>query len=237
MNVSVSSTQLSDRNFRESTRELTSVLSPLEKRCLIWIAERLPKWVTSDHLTLLALLAMVGCGASYWLARANPAGLWLANVSLALNWFGDSLDGTVARVRNRQRPRYGFYVDHVVDAFGACALFGGLALSGYMTPVVALAVLVAYLLVSVEIYLATYCLGTFRISFMRMGPTELRLLLVAGNVALMLMGNPAPIVFGHAQRLFDIGGVIGAIGLVAAAAITTARNTRRLYREERLTPA
>jgi phosphatidylglycerophosphate synthase len=210
------------------------VLSPIEKRCLIWIAERLPRWVTSDRLTLLALLAMVGCGASYWLARTSPAGLWFANLSLAVNWFGDSLDGTVARVRNRQRPRYGFYVDHIVDAFGACALFGGLALSGYMTPVVALAVLAAYLLVSAEIYLATYCLGTFRISFMKMGPTELRLLLVAGNFALMLTNNPVPIVFGHAERLFDIGGVIGAIGLVAAAAMTAARNTRRLYSEERL---
>jgi phosphatidylglycerophosphate synthase len=222
----------SQREFRESARELNSLLSSLEKRCLLWMAARLPPWISSDHLTALALLAMLGCAWAYWLARTTPAGLWLASLCLVANWFGDSLDGTLARVRNRQRPRYGFYVDHIVDVFGATALFAGLALSGFMTPGIALALLIAYLLVSIEIYLATYCLGTFRISFLRMGPTELRLLLVAGNLA--LWHDPSATILGRTYLLYDVGGVIGIVGLAAAAVICAARNTRRLYQEERL---
>src|SRR4029453_13284989 len=126
------------RPFKDATRELTSVLAPVEKRCLIWLAHRMPGFVNSDHLTLLALVAMAAAGLSYWLSARTPIGLVLVNVSLALNWFGDSLDGALARVRQQQRPRYGFYVDHVVDAFGAAFLFGGLALSGYMHPYIAL---------------------------------------------------------------------------------------------------
>ena len=124
--------------FREASRSLTSVLAPVEKRALEWIAMRLPQWVNSDHLTGLALGAMLLSGLSYLLARVTSAGLLLAVAGLAINWFGDSLDGTLARVRRHQRPRYGFYVDHVVDAAGAVFLLGGLGLSGYMSPVVAL---------------------------------------------------------------------------------------------------
>src|SRR5205823_3161814 len=135
-------------------------------------AWRMPRWINSDHLTLLALAAMLLSGASYWLARVSPAGLVLANVCLALNWFGDSLDGTLARVRRHQRPRYGFYVDHIVDAAGAVFLLGGLGLSGYMTPVIALILLVAYLLLLVETFLATHTVGTFTMSYFKVGPTE-----------------------------------------------------------------
>src|SRR5713101_5268114 len=110
------------KEFRDARRDLTSVLAPLEKRCLIWLAQAMPPWVNSDHLTGLALAAMVAAGLSYWLASVTPLGLLLVIVSLAVNWFGDSLDGTLARVRQHQRPRYGFYVDHVVDVFGAAFL-------------------------------------------------------------------------------------------------------------------
>src|SRR5690242_7244206 len=118
--------------FHEAKRKQQSFLAPLEKPTLIWLAQHMPAWVNSDHLTLLGLVALLGAGLSYWWARSNPMGLYAAIVCLALNWFGDSLDGTLARLRNRLRPRYGFYVDHVVDAFGALFLLGGLALSGYM---------------------------------------------------------------------------------------------------------
>src|SRR3990170_5368257 len=165
-------------SFREATRVLTGVLSPIEKRCLIWLASRLPACINSDHLTALALVAMLGAGLSYWLAGVVPlVGLLLVNVCLAINWFGDSLDGTLARGRNRQRPRYGFYVDHVVDAFAVAFLVGGMALSGFMSPYVALGLLVAYFMLSIEVYLATYALGTFTISYFKIGPTELRILL------------------------------------------------------------
>ena len=216
--------------FQDPARLLNSVLAPLEKRCLIWLAHRMPRRVNSDHLTALALVAMLAAGLSYWLARVSAVGLILVIVCLAVNWFGDSLDGTLARVRQHQRPRYGFYVDHVVDAFGAAFLLGGLALSGYMHPYVALSLLSVYLMLCVEVFLATHCLGTFKMSFMKVGPTELRILLAVGNVALFFRPNVT--LFGHAFRMFDIGGVIGAVGLLITLVISAVRNTRTLYEAE-----
>jgi hypothetical protein len=117
--------------FQEARREQVSFLAPLEKRLLVWLAHRTPRWINSDHLTALGLLSLLGAGLSYWYARYSHAGLSLAIAFLALNWLGDSLDGTLARVRNHQRPRYGFYVDRIVDAFGTFFLLAGLALSRY----------------------------------------------------------------------------------------------------------
>jgi phosphatidylglycerophosphate synthase len=212
------------------TRVQESVLSSLEKRALHWLAHRVPRRVHSDHLTVLSLVAMVGAGASYWYASVSPWGLVLASVALAVNWFGDSLDGTVARVRQHQRPRYGYYVDHVVDAIGAIALFGGLALSGFMQPVIAGALLIAYLLVCIEVYLAAHSVGKFEMTFFGMGPTELRIVLAIGNTALLV--NPGASVFGGTLSLFDIGGLLGAVGLVVTFIYAAARNTLRLYIEE-----
>jgi phosphatidylglycerophosphate synthase len=159
--------------------------------------------------------------------------LLLVILCLAINWFGDSLDGTLARVRNRQRPRYGFYVDHITDAFGTAFLLGGLALSSFMSPGVALALLIVYLLLSIQSYLATYALGTFQLSFWKFSPTELRLLLVAGNIALMARG-PWARVAGRTFLLFDAGGAIGVVGMSIMLVASTLRNTRDLYRQERL---
>jgi len=216
--------------FADATRVLTSVLAPLERRVLVAMACRMPARVNSDHLTGLALVAMLGAGASYWLASVTPIGLFLAVVCLALNWFGDSLDGTLARVRNHQRPRYGFYVDHVVDALGALLLFTGLGLSGYMSPAVAGVLLVAYLMLTVEVMVATHTLGTFTISYFKMGPTELRILLAIGTLVLLV--HPTAVIFGHAFKLFDMGGVCGAIGLFITLILSAARNTRTLYLAE-----
>jgi phosphatidylglycerophosphate synthase len=213
-----------------ATRQLTSVLAPAEKRVLIWLARHMPAWVNSDHLTVLALVAMLGAGLSYWLASATPAGLILATVFLAVNWFGDSLDGTLARVRDCQRPRYGFYVDHVVDQFGAAFLFGGLALSGYMHPAVAIGLLVAYFMLCGEVFLATNVLGTFRMSYFKMGPTELRILLAIGNVVAVF--HPGATLFGREFLLFDVGGVIGVAGLFGTLIVSSISNTRTLYRLE-----
>ena len=140
----------------------TGVLAAVEKRTLIWIAKRLPCRVNSDHLTLLALLAMAAAGAAFWLASMWQPALVFVVVALAINWFGDSLDGTLARVRGHERPRYGFYVDHVLDIVGTSLLVAGMALSGYMSPIVALTLLAFYLLASAEVFLATAIHGTFR---------------------------------------------------------------------------
>ncbi len=173
---------MTTKTVSEHTREQTGVLATVEKRVLIWLAERLPEWVTSDQLTLLGLLAMLMAGLSYWAAQWDARALFLVVVALGLNWFGDSLDGTLARVRNKQRPRYGYYVDHVIDIVGALFLIGGLAASGYMTPLVGLGLLVGYMMVSAEIFLATYSLGVFRLSFGPIGGTELRILLSIGTL-------------------------------------------------------
>ncbi len=218
-------------NFREARRIQQSFLANLEKRTLIWLAARTPAWINSDHLTVLGLLSMAGAGAAYWWSATNPLGLLLVIVCLALNWLGDSLDGTLARFRDHSRPRYGFYVDHVVDAFSAFFLLGGLGLSGYMAPVVALGLLVAYLMLSVEIYLATYALGDFKISYFKMGPTELRVLLAIGSLVLFFWKSTVHL-FGRAHRLFDVAGTLGISGMLLIMVISAIHNTVRLYRQE-----
>ena len=214
-------------------REHTSVLAAAEKRLLIWIAHRLPGWVNSDHLTALGAAAMMATAAAFAAASLDRTWLVLVPVFLALNWFGDSLDGTVARVRNQQRPRYGFYLDHVVDIANTAMLFAGLAVSGLCSPWIAMALLVGYLLLCGESFLATHALGVFRISFAGMGPTELRILLSAGALSAMAQPGVRPFGLGPFQ-LFDVGGFIGAIGMGVVFVLSSVRNTRALYAAEPL---
>jgi archaetidylinositol phosphate synthase len=216
--------------FQNASRIQRSLLAAREKQVLVWLAEHTPGGINSDHLTLLGFVAQVMAGVSYGLARWTRYGLLGAIAFLALNWLGDSLDGTLARVRQRQRPRYGFYVDHMIDSFGALALMGGLALSGYMHPFMALGLLVAFLLLSIQSYLAAYTLGEFQLSFWRLGPTELRILLAGGNVALLYR----PMIWRGHYRLFDVGGIVGLIGMSLMVILFSVRNTYRLYREERI---
>ncbi len=224
------SSNVRSHEFRDATRLLTSVLAPIEKRTLVWLAHRIPRSVNSDHLTGLALAAMLLAGLSYWLASVTPVGLLLAVACLAVNWFGDSLDGTLARVRQQQRPRYGFYIDHVVDVVGASFLLGGLGLSGYMSPLVALGLLAAYLMLCAETFLATHALGTFRMSYFKIGPTELRILLAIGNLVLLV--HPMAELFGREYRLFDVGGVVAIGGMLGTMGVAVAANTRALHRAE-----
>jgi archaetidylinositol phosphate synthase len=197
--------------FRDAARLQESLTAPLERRALAWLAARMPAWVHPDHLTLLGLLSMFLAGASYALARWNRAGLILATGCLALNWFGDSLDGTLARFRNRQRPRYGFYVDHVIDTIGGLFLMGGLALSGSIDWRIALGMYIAFLMLAIESYLAAYALG---------------------NVTLWI--QPDTRAAGTPYRLFDAGGVIAMAAMAAMLVILTTRHTIKLYREETL---
>ncbi len=221
-------------NFQAAERAQLSFLSLAEKKSLVWMAQRLPRWVNSDHLTLLGFAAMFCAGLSYWYARSNPRGLLLVILFLAVNWFGDSLDGTLARVRNRQRPRYGFYVDHIVDAFSTLFLLGGLALSGYMSALVAAGLLISYSLLSIEVYLATYTIGTFHLSFWGFSPTELRLLLVIGNLIVYFRHSPLVAILGQSYRLFDVGGAVGIAGMMLMLIVAAIRHTIALYRAEPL---
>jgi phosphatidylglycerophosphate synthase len=220
------------RSDADMLRVQESWVAAAEKRALLWLATRTPRRVTPDHLTVLGLASQIGAGVCYALAARNRYALLGVIACLALNWLGDSLDGSLARFRKRLRPCYGFYVDHMVDTFGAIALMGGLAMSGYMHPWIAIGLLIAFLMLSIQSYLATHALGEFRLSFWRFGPTELRILLAIGNLA--LLWKPMAHLFGREYRLFDVGGVIGLAGMLLMVVAFTLQNTIRLYREERI---
>lgn len=219
-------------NFKTAVREQSSFIAPLERICLHWLARHAPAWLMPDHLTLLGFAAMFLAGASYAAAHFWSPALLVVNVWLAINWYGDSLDGTLARFRDKQRPRYGFYVDHIVDALGALFLFCGMAMSGFITPLIALLALIAYLLLMADSFLATYTLGTFRISLFKFSPTELRILLAIGNIYAFY--KPVIRVFDMPLLFFDVACVI-AIALMSLVLIASvARNTITLYRAERV---
>ncbi len=220
------------RVFTQAARKNQALTASLEKRVLIWMAERAPEWVTSDQLTLLGLGAQLASGACYALARTHRAALLAVIFCILLNWLGDSLDGTLARVRDQQRPRYGFYVDHMVDVFGAAALMCGLGCSGFAHWQTALAMLIAFLILSSESFLATYTLSCFQLSQGIFGPTEIRLLLILGNFS--LLHSPYITLFRHRMLLFDLGGAIAAGVMTVMAIAITVRHTAQLFREEPL---
>jgi phosphatidylglycerophosphate synthase len=218
--------------FQTARRVNQSLTASPEKRALQWMAERAPKWVSSDKLTVLGLSAQIGAGICYALSRYDRRLLLLVIVCVVLNWLGDSLDGTLARVRQQPRPRYGFYVDHMVDVLGTVALMCGLGFSGFLHWQAAIAMLVAFLVLSSESYLATYTLGCFQLSQGIFGPTEIRILLIVGNLA--LLRSPYSTVFGHRMLLFDLGGTIAAVCMFATAIFVTVRHTAQLYKQEPL---
>src|SRR6266478_5628377 len=216
-----------DNNFKDARREQTSILAPLERVALRGLARRMPRWINSDHLSLLGLVAMFLAGVCYAASKQNPLMLHLVNVCIFLNWFGDSLDGTLARYRDRQRPRYGFYVDHIIDTFGTMFLIFGLALSGYMTERVAAAVLIVFLMLAINSYLAAYALGVFKLSQWKLGPTEIRLVLIIGN--LFLIHSAHARIFGHRFLLFDVGGVVSVVVMGTMLVFSSIKNTHTLY--------
>lgn len=218
--------------FASAPRINQSLTAAHEKQLLEWLANHAPSWLTSDQLTTLGFAAQIAAGILYALARIHPAALLLVNVCIVLNWLGDSLDGTLARSRQQQRPRYGFYVDHMVDLFGSLALMAGLACSGFLHGLVAVALLLAFLLLAAESYLATYTLSRFELSQGVFGPTEIRLLLMLGNFA--LLHTCSIFLAGHQVLLFDVGGVVAATYMFAAVIATAVRHTAQLYREEPL---
>jgi archaetidylinositol phosphate synthase len=231
----MNATMVSAKNrvvFQTARRVNQSLTAAIEKRALVWMAERAPGWVTSDGLTLLGLGAQVGAGVCYGLARWERRALLLVILCVALNWLGDSLDGTLARVRQQQRPRYGFYVDHMVDVFGAVALMCGLGCSGLLHWQTAIAMLVAFLILSSESYLATYSLSCFQLSQGIFGPTEIRILMILGVAA--ALRSPYATLLGHRMLLFDLGGAIAAVTMFAMAIGVTVRHTAELYRQEPL---
>ncbi len=221
-----------ESDFQGAKREQSSILAPFERSALNWLASRMPKWVSSDHLTLLGLAAMFLAGLFYFFSRWDPIFLHFVNFWIAVNWFGDSLDGTIARYRNMQRPRYGFYVDHIVDTFGAFFLLLGLALSNYMGDRVAVGLLIVYYMLSINVYLAAYTIGTFKLSFWKLSPTELRIIFIAGNLVLIYYPNVK--ILGGTYLLYDIVGMVSIVVMSLMLIRSVIKNTKVLYRSERI---
>lgn len=218
--------------FTNAVRVNTALTAKIEKRFLMWMALRMPEAINPDHLTALGFASQILAGGAYALSSSDGRFLWLVNFFLAVNWFGDSLDGTLARVRNRQRPRYGFYVDHIADTFGALALMAGLGCSGHLHWEIAAGMLVCFYALSIESYLATYTTGRFHLSHGFLGPTEIRILLASGNI--VVLSHPYAIIAGHHFLSFDIGGVVAIAGMAAMVLSASLQQTVLLYKKEAL---
>jgi archaetidylinositol phosphate synthase len=217
-------------DFVNAVRVHNALTARVEMRLLTWIARRIPAAIGPDHLTGLALAAQILAGAAYAVSARDGRFLWLVNCFLVFNWLGDSLDGTVARIRNQQRPRYGFYVDHIADTFGALVLIAGLGCSGYLHWPIAAGMLVCFYVLSIESYLGAYTIGRFHLSHGIFGPTEIRIVLAAGNAIASV--RPSVILAGRHFLLFDVGGAVAIAGMALMALAVTLRHTMLLYREE-----
>lgn len=208
------------------------VLKRFEKWALPRLAARLPGWVLPDHLTVLGLLASTLVGVSYALSGRNEAWLWVASAALIINWFGDSLDGTLARFRRIERPRYGYYLDHLTDAYSTLLIGLGLGFSPYMLLAVGLAIVIAYLLLSINVYLETHVFEAFSFSYGNLGPTEVRLILILLNTTALTIG-PLPFrALGVGATVFDIAGLAAAGGMVGMLLLRAGGNLRTLARME-----
>jgi phosphatidylglycerophosphate synthase len=213
----------------DARRDLAFLLAEPERRLLRAIAARLPRWETSNHQTLLGVFGAVGAGIAYALSTLSAVWLAAASAALVVNWFGDSLDGTLARVRRVERPRYGYYLDHIVDAFATAAIGAGLGLSPYVDLGIALAVVLAYLVLSINVYLETAAFGVFRLGYGRIGPTEARLVLIIVNT-LLALGTPGPALTRVAN--WTLGLLV--LGMLGAAGARIAGNLSALARLEPL---
>ena len=212
---------------------MTFLLADLERPLLHRLAARVPRSIRSNHLTVLGVLGATGVGAAYALTNYNPAWLWVASAMLVVNWLGDSLDGTLARVRGTQRPKYGYYLDHVVDAYSTAIIGLGAGLSPYVYLGLALGIVVVYLAMSINVYLESTVFGVFKISYGRIGPTEVRLLLILLNtIAAITAGWPSPLpVPLQVVANWTLGAVLA--GMVV---LFVGRFARNLYRLAKLEP-
>src|SRR3954466_8486342 len=198
-----------------AVREPNFLLARHEKRVLTALARRLPRWVLPNDLTALGVAAAVGICIAYQATNADHTWLWVASALLVVHWLGDSLDGTLARVRGIERPRYGYYLDHLVDAFSTAAIGIGRGVSPFMLLSVGPLLVVAYLVLSINVYLESYALGRFSIGYGKVGPTEMRLLLIGLNTALALGLDLRIDVLGTTVTALDAAGAAVAIGMIA----------------------
>src|SRR5688572_5494574 len=212
----------------EHKRTSEFFLAGWERRVLPRLAASLPEWVVPDHLTVLGLLASTAVAASYLLSNRDPRWLWAANLALIINWFGDSLDGNLARYRKIERPRYGYYLDHLTDAYSTLAIGLGLGLSPYMLLAVGLAIVTSYLILSINVYLETYVFDEFSFSYGRLGPTEVRVILIGLNTAAFIVGPGQFVLWGIGMTAFDVVGAMIAVAMLLMLLVRAGSNLRKL---------
>lgn len=219
--------------MKTAKREMAFLLAAPERRLLCWIAERMPAWVQSDHMTILGVIGSFGIAAGYALTELGPGWLWLASGMLVVNWVGDSLDGTMARIRHKERPKYGYYLDHAVDAITTVLIGVGIGLSPYVSLELGLAIVILYLLLSINVYLEAVVFGVFHLAYGMFGPTEIRILLILANTTLFF----APAVTGVTPVLLErIANIIIAVACVLMAVFLLTRFSISLRKLARMDP-
>ena len=216
----------------EHTRVNKILLGPLERPALAWLAKKMPSWVTPDVLTMTGFAATLLIAASYILAQRSAGFLWLASLGIVLNWFGDSLDGTLARHRKIERPRYGFFIDHTMDGLGEVIVMIGIGLSPYVDFRIAMIALVGYMLMANLVYILTYVSGEFRISYIGLGPTEVRLILIITNILIFFLGNPTVTTRWGVYSVYNVVVIGLAVLLYSIYIVVTYINARALSKEE-----
>ena len=224
-------------NKADAVRIQTSVLNAAEKKVLVWLAERQPKWMTSDILTYIGTFGAIVIAAGYILSTRNINFLWLSSLGFIINWYGDSLDGTLARVRKMQRPIYGYYIDHTVDAINEVMIFVGVGLSGLMHLEIALMALVMYFLITINVSINAHLKKEFKLTYAKMGPTEFRIVMIIVNTLFALIRplrdfSHSFILFGH-ELTFEALDYIGVVIIIILVILhlTTVINDMKGYAE------
>ena len=218
---------------KKAERIQTSFLNGIEKKALVWLAARQPKWMVSDMLTFIGTLGAIVIAAGYILSSQSIHFLWLSSLGFIINWYGDSLDGTLARVRDMQRPIYGYYLDHTVDCINEAFMFLGVGLSPLMNLPLALMILVVYLFLTINVSVNAHLKGEFKLTYLKLGPTEFRVFAILVNTLFILvrplrdfsqqvniLGHPAEL------RALDVAGIIILVLLVVIYLITIISDAR-----------
>lgn len=218
------------RNIKSHVRINDILLGPLERPALQWLAARMPPWMTPDKLTAIGTFGALVIFTGYVLTHSHKGYLWLASFGFLINWFGDSLDGTLARYREIERPKYGYFVDHTVDSFNEMIIILGLGLSLYMRFEIAALILIGYLLMSIFVFISTSVTGEFRISYGMLGPTEVRVIAVILNTLIFFFGNPTFLVGQITLSVVDVAGGIVAVVLVSIYVFSSWKEAAKLHR-------
>jgi len=222
----------------KAERIQTSLLNAAEKKALVWLADRMPSWVTSDMLTYLGVVGAVIYAAFCWMAQCNVNFFWLAFLGLIINWVGDSLDGTLARVRQTQRPKYGFFIDHSLDALTTCLFCIGLGLSPLMDLSISLFIMGGYLCLSIYTYLSTIVMDKFRLTYASLGPTEMRLIIIAVCILFMYfpLDDVALKIGSQAFSVYDCLGALVAAALYLIYIVSMVKDLKALAKIDPLKP-